>query len=238
MSDRISDTILSEQIDYYDARAGEYDEWINRTGHYDHGPEANANWHRDLAQVRQRLLDARFTGDLLELASGTGNWTEIIARSAATVTAIDASAAMNAENQARLNRAGLGNRVTFQQADLFSWQPDRTYDGVVIGFFLSHVPDDRFDPLLATVAAALNPGGRIFLVDSRYTTTSSRPDSPYPDRDDPLTVRHINDGRSFTIYKVFRDPAQLTEAFAQHGIAFTGEETAEYFVFGFGTKNG
>jgi 2-polyprenyl-3-methyl-5-hydroxy-6-metoxy-1,4-benzoquinol methylase len=236
MNDRLTDSILTEQIEYYDARAPEYDEWIDRTGHYDRGPEANANWHRELDEVRQRLIAAQLTGDVVELAPGTGNWTEIVARTATHLTAIDASAAMIAENRARLKRLGLSERVNYIQADLFTWQPDRQYDAVVIGFFLSHVPDDLLDPLLTTVSAALKPGGRLFLVDSRHTQTSSRPDSPYSEPDNPLTTRRLNDGRAFTIYKLFRDPTHLADAFARHHIDFAGEETAEYFVFGFGRK--
>ena len=234
MTDRPNNAILTEQIEYYEARAPEYDEWIDRRGHYDRGPEANAKWHRELDEVRQRLVHANLTGDILEFAPGTGNWTEIVARTATTLTAIDASAAMIAENRTRLARLGLANNVTYLQADLFTWQPDRQFDAIVIGFFLSHVPDDLLNPFLATVSAALKPGGRLFLVDSRHTQTSSRPDSPYSDLDNPLTVRHINDGRAFTIYKLFRDPVSLAIAFARHEIAFTGEETDEYFVFWLG----
>ena len=143
---------------------------------------------------------------------------------------------MIAENRTRLTRLGLADNVTYLQADLFTWQPDRQYDAIVMGFFLSHVPDDLLDPFLATVSSALKPGGRLFLVDSRHTQTSSRPDSPYSDLDNPLTVRHLNDGRAFTIYKLFRNPANLEAAFARHNITFSGEETDEYFVFGFGEK--
>ena len=32
------DGILQDQIEYYRARAGEYDEWWFRTGRYDRGP--------------------------------------------------------------------------------------------------------------------------------------------------------------------------------------------------------
>lgn len=236
MSERDTSSILTEQIDYYEARAAEYDEWIDRTGAYDRGPEANAHWQRDLDHVREGLVAEHLTGDILELAPGTGNWTQLVARTATSLTAIDASAAMIDENRVKLDKLGLGDRITYVQADLFTWQPDRQYDAVVMGFFLSHVPDELLDNFLATVAAALKPGGRLFLVDSRHTTTSSRPDSPYPEPTDPLTIRKINDGRAFTIYKLFRNPADLSAAFARHGITFVGEETSEYFVYGFGTK--
>ena len=38
----MDDTTLEQQLDYYKARAGEYDDWWFRTGRYDRGPEANA----------------------------------------------------------------------------------------------------------------------------------------------------------------------------------------------------
>jgi hypothetical protein len=36
------DRFLAGQQEYYRARAPEYDEWWERRGRYDHGPEANA----------------------------------------------------------------------------------------------------------------------------------------------------------------------------------------------------
>jgi hypothetical protein len=35
-------------------------------------------------------------------------------------------------------------RVRFVAADLFTWTPDRRYDVVFFGFWLSHVPAERF----------------------------------------------------------------------------------------------
>ena len=52
MSDR---GILQDQIDYYRARAGEYDEWWFRTGRYDRGPEFNARWRAEVATVEAAL---------------------------------------------------------------------------------------------------------------------------------------------------------------------------------------
>jgi SAM-dependent methyltransferase len=40
--------LLDEQLAYYRARAGEYDEWFLRTGRYDRGPEHRA-WHPERA---------------------------------------------------------------------------------------------------------------------------------------------------------------------------------------------
>jgi demethylmenaquinone methyltransferase/2-methoxy-6-polyprenyl-1,4-benzoquinol methylase len=84
-------------------------------------------------------------GDVLELACGPGTWTPRLLRSAATVTAVDASPEMLA-----IARQGVGHdgRVRFIRADRFAWRPDRRYDVVVLGFWLSHVPLERFARVL------------------------------------------------------------------------------------------
>ena len=48
MSER---SILEQQIDYYRARAGEYDEWWFRRGRYDRGADLNSRWHADTNAV-------------------------------------------------------------------------------------------------------------------------------------------------------------------------------------------
>jgi len=45
--------------------------------------------------------------------------------------------------------------VRFIQADLFAWRPDRRYDVVFMGFWLSHVPAERFASFWSLVADCL-----------------------------------------------------------------------------------
>ena len=46
---------LEQQLDYYRARAGEYDDWWFRTGRYDRGPVANAAWFAEVAALEAAL---------------------------------------------------------------------------------------------------------------------------------------------------------------------------------------
>src|SRR5450631_4270296 len=130
-----SDTILQDQIDYYRARAGEYDEWWFRHGRYDHRPEFNARWHSETAAVETAFdawLARRQPRRVLELACGTGLFTRRIASQVEKVTAIDASPEVIAINSARV---AAGN-VTYVEADLFAWQPPvgERYDAVFFSF--------------------------------------------------------------------------------------------------------
>jgi SAM-dependent methyltransferase len=229
-------TTLAEQRDYYDARAPEYDEWWLRRGRFNYGPEANARWHDETATLHKALDSSGISGDVLELASGTGTWTVQLARLADRVFALDGSPEMIAINRARLESGGLANRVTFKEVDLFEWKPDRTYDAVVTGFFLSHVPVQLEDEFMETVASALRPDGKIFFVDSRREQSSTATDQPLSDVGDQIMTRKLNDGRSYQIVKLYRSAAEMTDLFARHGLEVDVQETPNYFQYGLGRK--
>ena len=117
--------LLAEQVAYYRAIAAEYED------HVISGPDAS--------ELVASLDSFRPAGCVLELACGTGRWTELLLRHATSVTAVDASPEMLAIASARVS----DERVRFIQADLFTWAPDRRYDVVFFGSWLSHVPLER-----------------------------------------------------------------------------------------------
>ena len=225
------DRLLNEQIAYYQARAGEYDEWFLRKGRYDRGPERNARWVADVQQVRAALDRFRPAGQVLELACGTGLWTQVLAAYPTQITALDASAEVLALNQARLTPG----RVRYLQADLFRWQPDQAYDVVFFGFWLSHVPPTHFDAFWQMVRAALAPGGRVFFVDSRYEPTSTATDHSLRAREEFVTTRRLNSGNEFQIVKIFYEPQPLAARLAGLGWQFEIAETNLHFIYGSGS---
>jgi SAM-dependent methyltransferase len=121
--------LLDEQAVYYRAVAPEYEKHAL--------PLPGGS---EVSEVSEALDAFRPTGSVLELACGPGTWTAQLLRHAADVTAVDASAEMLAIASARVG----AERVRFVSADLFRWQPDRRYDVVFFGFWLSHVPPERF----------------------------------------------------------------------------------------------
>jgi demethylmenaquinone methyltransferase/2-methoxy-6-polyprenyl-1,4-benzoquinol methylase len=222
--------LLDEQKDYYRARAGEYDDWWKRIGRYDRGEEATRRWWADVAEVGVALADANLSGDVLELACGTGWWTERLARTARHLTCIDASLETIAINRTRLGAAGL-SLPTYRVADLFAWQPDATFDTVFFSFWLSHVPDGLFDRFWSAVATSLKPGGRVFFIDSAPDKTSTARDHQMPNADG-VQERRLNDGRSFRVVKLFYDPADLARRLDSLGWRSDVRGTANYFIYG------
>ena len=219
-----------EQVAYYRARAGEYDEWFRRDGRYDRGPEANRRWTEEISRVSNALTAFNPTGDVLELAAGTGWWTERLAPYTATLTAVDAAPETLAVNRAKLSDAS----VRYMQADLFEWQPDRQYDVVFFSFWLSHVPPHQFDTFWSLVRACLKPGGRVFFLDSRYEDTSTAADQRLEGEGATTTLRRLDDGREFRIVKVFYQSDELAERLACLGWKVTVQTTPTYFLYGMG----
>ncbi len=231
MGGSISDDTIAEMKAYYRARATEYDEWFLRQGRYDRGPEMNALWFRELNDVQLALRALKIEGDVLELAPGTGIWTEHFLQTATSITAVDASPEMITMNQARV----ADPRVSYVQADLFSWQPTRTYDAVCFCFWISHIPTERLASFIDTVASALRPGGKIFFVDGRRESGGTAVDQELPGEQEQVMIRKLNNGQQFHIVKNFYDPAFLTKQFAASGLALTVKETPTHFIYGYGT---
>ena len=223
--------ILQDQIDYYRARAGEYDEWWFRGGRYDRGAEFNARWHAETAAVENALdtwLAQRRPQSALELACGTGLFTRRLAPRIARVTAIDASREVLAINRARV----VADNVRYVEADLFEWRPRERYDVVFFSFWLSHVPEERFAAFWETVAAALAPGGAAYLIDSAFEPTSTAKNHELPGRTAGMVTRKLNDGREFRIVKVFWDPQALGARLEGLGWSASLAQTPSYFIHG------
>lgn len=231
--ERSVDDMLAEQVAYYRARSDEYDEWFLRRGRYDRGPDANACWFREVEEVRGALAAEFPVEQVLEFACGTGLWTERLASAAKHVTALDASAGVIALNRVRIDEAARAGRATcrvaYETADLFAWKPARRYDLIFFGFWLSHVPPLRFEAFWRLVASALAPGGRVFFVDNRASSSVAR-----TRRGEVREVRTLNDGREFEIVKIFYEPRELAARLAGEGFTFEVHETGRHFIFGAG----
>jgi ubiquinone/menaquinone biosynthesis C-methylase UbiE len=228
----VDDPILQEQIEYYRARAPEYDEWFYRSGRYDRSETLNRLWFNEVAQVNSALWRTGHVSHVLELACGTGIWTQKLLRIADHITAVDASPEMLAMSRDKLE----ADNVEYIEADLFNWKPDRQYDMVFFAFWLSHVPPDRLEAFLRMTHDALRPGGRLFMVDSRYEPTSTASDHTLTAPETGHQKRHLNDGREFTIVKIFYEPDTLQEHLKRAGFTATVEVTPRYFIYAHGRK--
>ena len=217
----------ADMIAYYEARAGEYDDWYLRRGRYARGPIHDAAWDAELDGAGTWLDGLPIQGEIVELAGGTGWWSPLLA-SKGELSIYDAAAAPLERARERLVAHRL--RAHLHVRDAWS-EPDRDVDALFFGFWLSHVPRDRTDAFLALARRWLKPNGIVAFIDSLPDPQSGAADNDPPDGD--LAVRRLADGREFTVVKVFREPAELEEALGAAG--FRGARvttTGRFFVLG------
>jgi demethylmenaquinone methyltransferase/2-methoxy-6-polyprenyl-1,4-benzoquinol methylase len=213
---------VAEQKRYYAERAPEYDDWWYRRGRYALDPEARARWRADAAEAESALEAFAPGGSVLELAAGTGIWTRKLVRLADRVVAVDANAETLALNTAEADLV---------QADVFEWEPAEPFDLVFFSFWLSHVPEERFDEFWSVVRAAAAPGGRVFLVDSGAGDTAHTG----TDQADGEETRSLADGRTFRIVKRRWAPDELVERVRPLGVELDLHNTENrHFLYGGG----
>ena len=176
-------SLIASQRTYYDERADDYGD--------ESKPDRKTGGLMKPEVCRALIDEFRPTGDVLELACGTGAYTADIARHAQSVTAVDASPRMLAINKRRCANP----KVTYVNADIFAWERDRAYDEVFFGAWLSHVPASAFDDFWALVRACLAPRGRVAFVDEDDRAAG------YDDLSSidgiPAARRRLSDGRMF-----------------------------------------
>lgn len=195
------DALLAEQADYYRARAPEYDTTVG------YAPDTRSALIAAIERFAPR-------GRVLELACGTGQWTQVLAETASELTAVDASAEMLDLNRTRLSQPD----VNYVQADLFAWNPPpHRFDVVFFAAWLSHVPPQRFDAFWGQVALALDDGGRVFVIDELPAVAVE--EKPAAGAPAPAVHRQIATGARYRAVKVFFEEGELERRTAELGFA-------------------
>jgi demethylmenaquinone methyltransferase/2-methoxy-6-polyprenyl-1,4-benzoquinol methylase len=185
----------AELVDYYRRRAAEYEAIYAK-------PERQG----DLAWLRKEIL-ARLQGArVLEIACGTGYWTELVARVAARVVATDV-----AEEPMQIARAKrYGGNVEFSLADAYALPESLgTFNAALAVFWWSHVPRERIGAFLASLHARLEPGARIVMMDNRYVEGSSTPITEIDAHGNTYQLRRLGDGSLVRVLKNFPSEEEL-----------------------------
>jgi SAM-dependent methyltransferase len=207
------DELLAGQLRYYRERAATYSETALQP--------ADDDDHLRLMAELGDAFDRHVSGDVLELACGPGTWTAMLAQRSRQLTAIDGAPEMLELACARCP----ADNVEFHRVDLFSWRPQRRYDAIFFGFWLSHVPAERFESFWATVGEALARGGRVVFVDDGYRAG----DELVYGAESELIARRGPRGERHLIVKADRTPSQLGERLATLGWIFEFDELGPFF---------
>ena len=194
---------------YYAARAREYDRVYEK-------PERQA----DIQALRQWLPPLFRGSRLLEVACGTGFWTQFIAPLTEEVVAIDYAPETIAIAQSRVPR----DKVSFLVGDAYDLPFDHgSFNAAFAGFWFSHVPKRRQHEFLSGLSAAIAPGASVVLIDNLYVEGSNHPISERDSDGNTFQERTLKDGTVHRVLKNFPTETELRTLTVGlgHGVIFT-----------------
>jgi SAM-dependent methyltransferase len=212
---------------YYAAIADDYDDWYASRGRYSRPAIESAAFAAELDAATLWLDGLPLSGEIVELAAGTGWWSPLLAQKG-ELSIYDAVAEPLDRARDRLLAHGLAAHIHVRDA----WEPpDRQVDALFCGFWLSHVPRARLADFLRLARDWLKPGGTFAFIDSLPDPESGARDHPPPA--DDIAIRRLADGREFHIPKVYHTPAELQAALGDAGFAqIEVSTTSRFFVLG------
>jgi SAM-dependent methyltransferase len=188
---------------YYAARAPEYDDVYLK-------PERQA----DIQRVRDWLPPIFAGTRVLEVACGTGFWTQFIAPAASEIVAIDTSSETMVIAERRLQR----NNVRFVVGDAYCLPRDLgQFGGAFAGFWFSHVPKSRRLSFLAGLDQLLERGATVLLLDNLYIAGSNHPLTEQDSEGNTYQSRTLSDGSTHRVLKNFPTDSELHDLAGQMG---------------------
>ncbi len=187
----------TNMISYYGQRAGEYETIYTQ-------PERRSDLQK-LAGILQKIFKGK---KLLEIACGTGYWTEKISWTADSIYASDINTSVLEIAAAKKYYPA---KVEFRIADLYKIAHDKKEQSLFAGFIWSHIKLQDLPAFIETVNALVEKGGTIVFVDNRYVEGSSLPISGIDEEGNSYQLRELEDGTIHKIVKNFPSPSFIKD---------------------------
>jgi SAM-dependent methyltransferase len=202
---------------YYDDRASVYDDMYLRR---------DPTWRRDLESLAGEMAKALTGRSVLEIACGTGFWTEIAAKTATRIVAVDASERML--ELARIREKRNAN-VDYILGDAYALKKvTGKFDAGLANFWFSHVPKSRIEEFLSGFESKLEKPYIVFMADNRYVLGIGGQLITKPGIEDTFKLREGADGSEHEVLKNYYDRKTLERIFSHRTPDLKIHET-QYF---------
>lgn len=187
--------------EYYGRRAKEYERIYLRE---------DPVRQTELAEIAQQMEVLFFRRDVLEVACGTGYWTERIAKNAKTITAVDLS-----EEALRVARQkNIKGDVRFIQGDAYHLEEIQgNFNAGCANFWFSHIPKARINEFLKQFHERIGKGSVVFLADNTYVEGVGGKLITKENDDNTYKVRALSDGTTYEIIKNYYSESELRSIF-------------------------
>lgn len=200
--------------DYYGARADEYERIYKRE---------DPDYQQGLKMLELAMTNVIRGQHVLEVACGTGYWTQKAAESAESIVGVDIRPEVLQIAKSKPWPAG---RVTFTEGDAYHLERiEGAFTCGVANFWFSHIPKNRIEEFLEGFHRRLGAGASVFIADNVYVPGRGGELIRKEDSEDTYKRRELADGSQHEIIKNYFSYEELSEIFkpyAKHLNIFVG----------------
>jgi len=179
-----------DQITYYSLRAQEYENIYDK-------PERQ----HDILKAINYLQKHFKNKVLIEIACGTGYWTQHIGKTAKHILATDINKSVLNIAKSKYYEA---KNVEFQLVDIFNLPSNLRKSEVGFGGFIwSHIPKQKLKVFLRNFLSLVKPKGLVIFLENNYVEGSNTPIYRTDDAGNTYQKRKLQDGSEHSIIKNF-----------------------------------
>jgi 2-polyprenyl-3-methyl-5-hydroxy-6-metoxy-1,4-benzoquinol methylase len=203
---------------YYKDRAKEYDNVYQI-----------AEEQEDLLKATELFQSIFKNKSVLEIACGTGYWTEQISKTATSIFATDINKAVIDIAKTR----NINNNVTFEVADMNLLNTGNKFEGFFGGFIWSHILLQDIDKLLGNLNDHIVLKGDIVFIDSKQVEGTSHDKTRITRVDDygnTFQTRYLENGTAHEVLKNFPNPCFLVDKLSQFTTDIEIVDLVHYWV--------
>lgn len=213
----------TDLIEYYALRAQEYDDIYDK-------PERQTS----ISRLRKRLETLLAGHDVLEVACGTGYWTQWIAQRAQSILATDIN-----EQMLTIARGRLASNVNVRLAQDDAYRLTKVrgpFSAGFAGFWWSHVDRQNLGRFLNVFHSRLEPGALVIFTDNHYIHGSSSPITR-EDKAGNTYQRRLYDGSEYEILKNFPEKDDFYTVLADRATNLKYELLHYYWLLSYNVAN-
>ena len=190
--------------DYYKRRAKEYEKMYFRNG---------LVRKTEQAKIAQKIKDVFVNKDVLEIACGTGYWTQFISETAKSITATDYVKEVMYIAKTKKYKCP----IKFMQEDAYNLSFGiNNFNGGIGNLWISHISKGKLSKFLKEFHRVLKKDAVVFFADNIYVPGVGGKLVNKPNDENTYKIRSLSDGSLTEVLKNYFTQEELEKLFSPY----------------------
>jgi 2-polyprenyl-3-methyl-5-hydroxy-6-metoxy-1,4-benzoquinol methylase len=209
-------------VSYYNDRAKEYEKLYSK-------PERQEDLKSSATILQEIFADKQ----VLEIACGTGYWTEKIAATATSIFATDINESVI---DIAKKKDFSSKQVSFGIADIYNFTDNNKFESLFGGFIWSHILLQDLDKFVSTVNSLVFPGGTVVFMDNNFVEGSNHPITERDKHGNSFQTRKLENNTTHLVLKNFPTEIFLKQKLKDIGGEFKFFNLTYYWIICYTTQ--